>query len=74
MISMIHSLYIDPAAVSVLAVSIGSIAIAISTTFVIWYRRAKKKVSQVLHIDANAGKEVEEDLVIVDEETNDTEN
>lgn len=63
-----NTLYIDPSTVSVLAVSIGSIVIAISTTVVIWYRRAKKKVAKVLHIDENAGKEVEDELVILDEE------
>ena len=59
-----NMLYIDPSTVSVLAVSIGSIAIAVGTTFVIWWRKAKKKVSNVLHIDENANKEVEEDIVI----------
>lgn len=63
-----NTLYIDPSTVSVLAVSIGSIVIAISTTVVIWYRRAKKRVAKVLHIDENAGKEVEDELVILDEE------
>jgi len=66
----VQMLYIDPSTVSVLAVSIGSVAIAVGTTFVIWYRRVKKKVAQTLHIDENANKEVEEELVILDEETN----
>lgn len=66
--SFMHTLYLDPAVVSVLFVSIGSIAIGVSTAFVLFYRRAKKKVAQVLHIDENAGKEVEDELVILDEE------
>ena len=66
--SLVHNLYLDPSAVSLIAVSIGSIAIAVGTTFVIWYRRVKKKVTTVLHIDENANKEVEEELVILDEE------
>ena len=69
---MLHSftqaLYIDPSTVSVLLVSIGSMAIAIGTTVVIVYRRAKKKVAEVLHIDENAGKEVEDELVILGED------
>ncbi len=69
---MLHSfaqtLYIDPSTVSVLLVSIGSMAIAVGTTVVIFYRRAKKKVAKVLHIDENAGKEVEDELVILDED------
>lgn len=63
-----HALYLDPAVVSGFAVFIGSIAIAIGTTVVIFYRRAKKKVAEVLHIDENAGKEVEDELVILDED------
>ncbi|MBQ7364983.1 MAG: hypothetical protein IJW46_05245 [Clostridia bacterium] len=68
--SLVSMLYIDPSTVSVLAVSLGSMAIAIGTTVVIWYRRAKKKVAETFHIDENANKEVEEELVILDEETN----
>lgn len=63
-----QTLYIDPSTVSVLLVSIGSMAIAVGTTVVIFYRRAKKKVAKVLHIDENAGKEVEDELVILDED------
>ena len=56
--------YIDPSAVSILIVSISGIVAAIgATAFVIW-RKAKKKVADVLHIDENANKEVEEELVI----------
>ena len=39
-------------------------AIAVSATAVILWRKAKKKVANVLHIDENANKEVEEDIVI----------
>lgn len=67
MMNFANMLYIDPSTVSVLAVSIGSIAIAVGTTFVIWWRKAKKKVSKTLHIDENANKEVEEELVINEE-------
>ncbi len=66
--AFVNTLYIDPSTVSVVAVSIGSIAIAVGTTVVIWYRRAKKKVAKALHIDENAGKEVEDELVILDED------
>lgn len=65
--NFVNTLYIDPSTVSVLAVSIISIAVAVGTTLVIWWRKAKKKVSQTLHIDENANKEVEEELVINDE-------
>lgn len=59
--------YIDPSAVSVLVTSIAGVAVAVSTTFVILFRKAKKKVANVLHIDENANKQVEEDLVVNDD-------
>lgn len=59
--------YIDPSSVSILVTSIAGIAVAVSTTVVILWRRAKKKVANVLHIDENAGKEVEDELKLVNE-------
>ena len=58
------ALYLDPTSVSILLTSISGVVIAISATAVILWRKAKKKVANVLHIDENANKEVEEDLVI----------
>ena len=56
--------YIDPAATSVLITSITTIVVALSATFIILWRKMKKGAKKVLHIDENAGKEVEEELVI----------
>lgn len=58
------ALYLDPAATSILLTSITGVVIAVSATAVILWRKAKKKVAQALHIDENANKEVEEDIVI----------
>ena len=58
------SLYLDPAATSILLTSITGVVIAVGATAVIIWRKAKKKVAKVLHIDENANKEVEEDIVI----------
>ena len=63
-------LYIDPAATSVLLSSITAIVIAVGASAIILWRKVKKKVSKTLHIDPNAGKEVEDELVINDEEIN----
>lgn len=60
--------YIDPSTTTILISSISGIVIAISATVVIVWRKAKKKVATALHIDENANKEVEEELVIKDEE------
>ena len=56
--------YLDPAATSILLTSITGVVIAVGATAVIIWRKAKKKVAKVLHIDENANKEVEEDIVI----------
>lgn len=61
-------LYIDPAATSVLLSSITAIVIAIGASAIVIWRKLKKKVKKTLNIDPNAGKEVEADLVVNDEE------
>lgn len=61
-------LYIDPAATSILLTSISAIVVAVGATFVIVWNKMKKKVCKTLHIDENAHKEVEDDIVIMDEE------
>ena len=61
-------LYLDPAAVTPILVIVGPALFTVGVVFMIFFRRAKKKVAQVLHIDENAGKEVEDELVILEEE------
>ena len=58
--------YIDPSSVTIVITSISAIAIAVGATAVILWRKAKKKVAATLHIDENANKEVEDELVIND--------
>ena len=60
----ITTAYIDPSSVSILIVSISGIVAAIGATVFIVVRKAKKKVAKVQHIDENANKEVEDELVI----------
>lgn len=64
----INLLYIDPAATSVLLSSITAIVVAISASIIIVWRKLKKKIDTTLNRDPNAGKEVEDELVITDEE------
>lgn len=67
----ITTMYIDPAATTVIITSISGIVIAVGATAVILWRKAKKKVAAALHIDENANKEVEDELVInTDSESN----
>lgn len=61
-------LYIDPSAVTVAVSSISGIVIAVGAVVAIWWTKAKKKAAEKLHIDANAHKEVEADLVVHNEE------
>lgn len=60
-------LYIDPSSVSILLTSITAIVVACGAAIIIAIRTIKKKVNKVLHIDENAKKEVEDDLVISDD-------
>ena len=62
-----NSLYMSGAEISVIAVSVTAAFAAVATPIAIWWRKTKKKVAKTLHIDENAGKEVEEELVIKDE-------
>lgn len=59
--------YIDPAATSVLLSSIVAIVVAIGASAIVIWRKVKKGVSKTFHIDPNANKEVEEDVVLTDE-------
>lgn len=61
-------LYIDPAATSVLITSLTAIIVAVGASAIVIWRKLKKKVDKALKIDPNANKEVEEELVILDEE------
>ncbi len=60
-------LYIDPAATTALLSSITAIAVACGAVFIILWRKMKKGAQKVLHIDENANKEVEEELVIAED-------
>lgn len=60
--------YIDISSVSYVLPIVVGIAVAIGSWIYIHFRRVKSKISKKLGIDENAGKEVEDDIVISDEE------
>lgn len=66
---MFNLLYLDPAATTGIISGITAVVVAISAVAIIYWRKFKKGVNKVLHIDENANKEVEDELVITDEET-----
>ena len=63
----LNLLYIDPAATTVILSSVTAIAVALGATFIVFWRKLKRGVQKTLHIDENAGKNVEEELVIFEE-------
>ena len=54
-------LYIDPSVTTYLIQAIAGIVIAVGAGLTIYFRKAKKKVSDKLGIDENKNKEVESD-------------
>ena len=59
--------YIDPSVATYTVQVIAGVAVAVGAVAGVLWRRAKKKVQNKLGIDENAKKEVEEDIVEVDE-------
>ena len=60
-------LYIDPAATTAVVASLAAVFTALGAAFIIIWRKVKKGVSKTFHIDENANREVEEELVILDD-------
>lgn len=67
----LNMLYIDPAATSMLLSSITAIVVACGAGIFMAWRSMKKKVKKAFHIDENANKEMEDELVINDEVADD---
>jgi hypothetical protein len=61
--------YIDPSVMTYAIQAIAGIVIAVGAVVGIVWRRARKKAKQVLNIDENAKKEVEDDIVEINPET-----
>lgn len=61
-------LYIDPSVTTYLIQAIAGIVIAVGAGLAIYFRKAKKKVSDKLGIDENRNKEVESDDIVFNEE------
>lgn len=59
--------YVDPTAATFVISGVAAVAIAAGAVISSVVRKARKKAQEVLHIDENAGKTVEEDIVVFDE-------
>ncbi|MBO4889329.1 MAG: hypothetical protein J5589_13630 [Firmicutes bacterium] len=60
--------YIDPSVTTYLIQAIAGVVIAVGAVVGIYFRRAKKKVSEKLGIDENRNKEVESDEIVFTQE------
>ena len=67
MITLTTLSYIDPATTTALLSSLSSIGVAVGATFLILWRKFKKSIVKMLHMDENSGKIVEDELIIYDE-------
>ena len=55
--------YVDPSVMTYAIQAIAGVVIVIGVSVGVIWRRFKRKAAKVLHIDENAGKEVEEDVI-----------
>ena len=69
MLSSYAFAYIDPSVMTYTIQAIAGVVIAVGAVAGIYWRRAKKKVSEKLGIDENRNKEVESDVLEIKEDT-----
>ena len=60
--------YIDPSVMTYMIQVVAGIVVAVGAVAGIYFRKAKKKVSEKLGIDENKNKEIESDDILIDEE------
>ncbi len=59
--------YVDPSVTSMAIQAVAGVVVVVVAVVGVWWSKAKKKAKQVLNIDDNAGKTVEDDIVVFDE-------
>ena len=64
---MLNFLYIDAAATTAIVSAATAVVVALAAWGIVQWRKFKKGVGKVFHVDENANKEKEEDLVITDD-------
>ena len=62
------SAYIDPSVMTYLIQAVAGVVVAVGAVAGIYWRKAKKKVSETLGVDENRNKEVESDDIFVNVE------
>ncbi|MDO5444332.1 MAG: hypothetical protein Q4F31_01780 [Eubacteriales bacterium] len=66
--SMFVFLYLDPSVITYTIQVVGGIVIAIGTFIGLYWHKAKKNVKRKLGIDDDSKKEIEEDIVEIEDE------
>ena len=64
--------YVDPSVMTYAIQAIAGVVIVVGVSVGVIWRRFKRKAAKVLHIDENAGKEIEADVVAVNPENEET--
>ena len=59
--------YVDPSVTTFALQAVAAVVVAVAAVAGVLWRKAKKKAQQVLNIDENSKKTVEEDVVAFDE-------
>ena len=59
--------YVDPSVTSMAIQAVAGVVVAAAAVAGVLWSKAKKKAKQVLNIDENAGKTVEEDVVVLED-------
>ena len=61
--------YVDPSVTSMAIQAVAGVVVAAAAVAGVLWSKARKKARQVLNIDENAGKTVEDEVVVFDDET-----
>lgn len=61
--------YLDPSVMTYIIQAVAGVVVAVGAIAGVAWRRAKKKINKTLKTDENAHKEVEEDVKIIDTES-----
>ena len=73
MVGAAHA-YLDPSVMTYAIQAVAGVLIAVGAVVGIYWRRAKNKINEKLHIDENSKKEVEDDVIELDNSDNDKNN
>jgi len=71
MLSINASAYLDPSVMTYTIQVVAGVVVAVGAVIGVYWRRAKKKVQDKLGIDENAKKEIEDEVVVIQDNSKD---